>query len=66
MPEYAFDIKLWAVARVGADTEEEARAKLSANIHCVDLGFDRGGVKITEASIEGSFDLFEIDGKELL
>ena len=61
--EYAFDIKLWAVARVTADTLAEARSKLAEIVDCIDIGFDNGGVKLTEASAEGDPDLIEIDGE---
>lgn len=67
MPEYAFDVKLWAVARVTADNEKEAREKLYAVVDCVDLSGTPGtvehGVTLTEASTEGEADLIEIDGE---
>ncbi len=62
--EYAFDVKLWAVARVQADTEEEARVKLANYANCMDIGIvTPDGVAFTEASSEGEFDLFEFDGE---
>jgi len=63
MTEYAFDVKLWAVARVTAASEKEARKKLHDVVDCIDIGFDADGVKLTEASAEGAFDLVEIDGE---
>jgi len=63
MPEYAFDVKLWTVARVTAENEKEARKKLAEVADCIDVGFDKDGVKLTEASSEGEFDLIEIDGE---
>ncbi len=63
--EYAFDVKLWAVARVKATTEAEAREKLRS-IDCVDLAYEHGDVRMTEASlqdVDGS-ELFEVDGIE--
>ena len=63
MTQYAFDVKLWAVARVTANNEKEARLKLSEIVDCIDIGFDVDGVKLTEASAEGEYDLFEIDGE---
>ena len=65
--EYAFDVKLWAVCRVQAASEEEAREKLKNVVDCLDIGIDGfnggHGVKITEASTEGELDLIEIDGE---
>jgi hypothetical protein len=63
MVEYAFDVKLWAVARVQASSEAEALSKLYEVVDCIDIGFNEGGVKLTEASTEGEADLIEIDGK---
>lgn len=66
MTEYAFDVKLWAVARVEAATVAEARAKLANYADCLDIGMvTPDGVKFTEASSEGEFDLFEVDGKDI-
>jgi len=66
MHEYAFDIKLWAVARINAANEDEARKRL-ADINCIDVGYDEDGIKITEASLEENEDshceLFEVDGE---
>jgi hypothetical protein len=63
MTEYAFDVKLWAVARVTATNEKEARDKLANVANAMDIGYDVDGVKFTEASSEGDFDLLEIDGE---
>ncbi len=63
MTEFAFDVKLWAVARVTANSLEEAKAKLANVADCMDIGFDKNGVKFTEASAEGDADLIEIDGE---
>ena len=63
MPEYTFDIKLWAVARVEAATEAEARANLADIVDCLDLNREINGVTLTEASAEGDYDLIEIDGE---
>lgn len=64
MNEYAFDVKLWAVARVKAATVEEARAKLRNYAECLDIGMvTPDGVTFTEASSEGEYDLFEINGE---
>lgn len=63
MTEYAFDVKLWAVARVEADSEEQAQKKLMNYADCLDIGFESpDGVTFTEASAEGDGDLIEIDG----
>lgn len=63
MKEFAFDVKLFAVARVTAKTEKEARAKLHNVVDCLDVGYDGHGVKITEASNDGTPELIEIDGE---
>lgn len=66
MTEYAFDVKLWAVARVAADTEREAREKLANYADCLDIGLvSPDGVTFTEASGEGEYDLIEIDGEAI-
>ena len=65
MTEYAFDINLQAVARVIANTAADARQKLVATLDCVNINFEKDNVRITEASTEGRFDLFEIDGHEI-
>ena len=62
--EFAFDVKMWAVARVIADSELEARRKLANYANALDIGMvTPDGVNFTEASSEGEFDLFEIDGE---
>ena len=62
--EYAFDVQLWAVARVTAATEKEARAKLANYAQYLDIGMQTpDGVLFTEASSEGEYVLFEIDGE---
>lgn len=74
--EYAFDVKLWAVVRVKATSEERARAILRDFVECLDIGtvadhhnrpdFQEGEeIRFTEASSEGDYDLFEIDGEDL-
>jgi hypothetical protein len=63
MKEYAFDCKLWAVCRVTAPDVKTAREKMQNVVDCLDIGYDQDGVKLTEASIEGEGDLFEIDGE---
>lgn len=61
--EFAFDITLLAVARVTAANEKQARAKLDKIVDCIEIGFDEGGVKLTEASQDQDVKplLFEID-----
>ena len=63
MKEYAFDIRLWAIARVMAESEAEAQEKL-AEANCSSLSLKHDGVSLAEMSVElGSFELFEVDGK---
>lgn len=66
MPEYAFDVKLWAVCRVKADSEKEARKKMLEVVDCIDIGYDSDGVLLTEASVEddgSDSELIEINGE---
>lgn len=64
MSEYAFDVKLWAVARVTAASEDEARKKLANYADDLDIGMvTPDGVRFTTAGSEGDFDLIEIDGE---
>jgi hypothetical protein len=65
MSEYAFDIKLWAVVRITANSEAEAR-KLLSKIDCIGLAYHDNDIVLTEASIEddgGQSELFEIDSE---
>ena len=67
MKEYAFDTTLFAVVRVTAADEKEARLKILAVIDSVDIGFNRDGVRITEASaivdpVYATPQIIEIDG----
>jgi hypothetical protein len=63
--EYAFDIQLYAVARVMAKTEAEARSKMHDVIDCIDIGYSEKGVTLTEASQAQDIEplLFEVDGQ---
>lgn len=66
MKEFAFDIKLWATARVNAEDEKDAREKMCYQLNCVDINYNSDDIKITEASIEDdddSSELIEIDGQ---
>ena len=71
--EYAFDVKLAAVVRVWATSEEKARSALFRLVDAMDLmapAKDReASVLITEASVhvddEDGPHLFELDGEEL-
>ena len=65
MAEFAFDVKLCVVCRVTATSEAEARKKMLDVVDCIDIGFDRDGVKLTEASAfdTGEIELIEIDGE---
>ncbi len=65
MPRFAFDIKLNAVARISADTEEKARKLIDKHVDCVDLCCIAGGrVMLSEASLyDDDHNLFEVNGK---
>jgi hypothetical protein len=43
MTEYAFDVKLWAVAHVCVNNLKEARAKLAEIGDCIEIGFESEG-----------------------
>jgi hypothetical protein len=62
--EYAFDVKLQTVVRVVAVSEKEAREIMAKEIDRIEIGYDRNGVRIMEASIDDSSEdkLFEVDG----
>ena len=65
MAEYAFDVKLAAVVRVFAGSEEEALGKLG-RIQSVDIDVADDDYHITEASVDDSNpSLFEVDGREV-
>lgn len=67
--EYAFDVKLQAVARVTADSEDAARAAIRAELDAYDVSSETAAengavIKLTEASVCGdSGYLFEVDGE---
>jgi len=73
--EYAFDIKLFAVARIIAPSKEKAIAAMREVIHCIDLSdletngtLAQRGCQLTECSLaeddEETYEPFEIDGEE--
>jgi hypothetical protein len=74
--EYAFDVKLFAVVRVKASSEREARAAYKEAIDCVNADDFRWGtiktssgaeVRVTEMSLDEptNDELFEVDGDEV-
>lgn len=77
MHEYAFDVKLFAVIRVKATSEANAREAMDVVLSCMELSqFTIDGMndvlkvesmQITEASLtteDGEPHLFELDGVE--
>jgi hypothetical protein len=62
--EYAFDVKLWAIVRVMAASEEKARKKMEEDLGCLSIDYDNNGIRIESASIEdsGEDELIEVDG----
>lgn len=57
-------MRLNAVARCFAESEEEARQLIEFD--CIDLGYDDGDARLTEASIDTETHtphLFEVDGE---
>ena len=62
MPEYAFDVKLAAVVRIQAPTEDEAEARLK-QIDCATHMNPDANPRVTEYSMDDcSPYLFEVDG----
>jgi hypothetical protein len=70
MREYAFDVKMFAVVRINAETRKRAEAILGEALDCADLNVTKhstfGEAKVSEASVhlddEGYPYLFEVDG----
>ena len=70
MREYAFDVKMFAVVRVKAETRKKAEKILEAALDCADLNVSahsrEGSAQVTEASIyvdDVNYPyLFEVDG----
>ena len=66
MNEYLFDIKLFASIRIKAESEAEARATILDHLDCacVNAGaWPNGDPILFEASVDGDFDLVEINGE---
>jgi hypothetical protein len=63
--EYAFDVKLWAVVRVKAASEADAREKMRDQLTSFDLNHDRDGLLIEGLTVEdvNNDELVEIDGE---
>lgn len=67
MTEFAFDCILYAVARVEAATEDEARKKMWDVLNALEINHSSNGVKVTEVSLAQDLpepSLFEVDGEE--
>lgn len=65
--EYGFDVKLFAVIRVKAASEEDARRILSecaGGMDCNGGAWPDGNPILFNASIDGESDLIEIDGED--
>lgn len=63
--EYAFDVKVLTVVRVTAESERSAREKLTL-LDSTDFGSaPRLTLRFTEATIDGTADLFEVDGVDV-
>jgi hypothetical protein len=62
--EYAFDVKLWATARVKATSEKDAREKMRYELEGITVGYASDDITLGEASIESpdEDELIEIDG----
>jgi hypothetical protein len=66
MPEYLFDVKLFAAIRVNAENETDARQMLCEALDCASANFGawpNGDPILAEASQDGEADLMEIDGE---
>jgi hypothetical protein len=66
MNEYLFDIKLFASIRVNAASEPEARDLVLEHLDCSSINagaWPNGDPILFEASVDGDFDLVEINGE---
>ena len=66
MPEYLFDVKLFAAVRVQASDEGEARKMLDDALNCASCNagsWPNGDPILFEASADGEADLSEVDGE---
>lgn len=65
MPNYLFDVKLFATFRINAESEAEARRLLTAALDCatVQAGFIDEELLTGEASVDGELILVEVDGE---
>lgn len=64
--EYAFDISLFSVIRVVAESEAEARAELLKHLDCAESNFgswSNGDPILAMAGMDGEPELLEIDGE---
>jgi len=69
--EYAFDVKLFAIVRVEANSLVTAKWAVEKSLSCADLNVSfedkRGSVKVTDASVEMDDvcgpELVEVDGE---
>lgn len=61
--EYAFDVKMFAVVRVHATSEQAAR-DLIDDVCDIQVGTVAPGVEISGADFDGEHDLFEVDGSD--
>ena len=66
MNEYIFDIKLLATIRVNAASESEARGRVFEHLDCASINagaWPNGDPILFEASVDGDFDLVELNGE---
>lgn len=74
MPNYLFDLRLWASVRVDAENESAGRAMIKAALDCADVNagaWPDGSPILFEASLddddcsdEGAMVLIEVDGED--
>lgn len=63
---YTFDVKLFAMMTLKANSEAEARATLSEIVGCMDCNggsWPDGTPILFQASVDGESDLIEINGE---
>ena len=64
--EYAFEVKLAAVARVTPPNRQEALNMLRRTVQAISLDFEEGPVRLTDASVDDCSPLLlEVNGKEV-
>lgn len=66
--DFRFDLKVFASVTVSASSEAEARKKLAADLEHAQLSIgwhDGAPVCAVDASVDGDYELIEVDGEDV-